>query len=91
MHYQAVTVSETAPTGRGTCDANHHRHMLELDDSGRPVVYLFPKDDYPVTAKQPVQPAIVFDGLCHDNDTEVPEIPAEERQILKPNATHPIT
>jgi hypothetical protein len=49
-----------ADTGTQDCGMDYHRHALDLDEHGKPVVN-----------KQKGEPDIVFDGLCHDEHENV--------------------
>jgi hypothetical protein len=42
-----------------TCGPNAHRHSIDKDDKGHYVVN-----------REKGEPDIVFDGLCHDNNSE---------------------
>jgi hypothetical protein len=46
--------------GTQDCGMDYHRHSLDLDEHGKPVVN-----------KQKGEPDIVFDGLCHDEQERV--------------------
>jgi hypothetical protein len=56
-----------ADTGTQDCGMDYHRHALDLDEHGKPVVN-----------KQKGEPDIVFDGLCHDEHENV----ARPRKVL---------
>lgn len=94
MPILAIALSSVTGTGFGSCTGDHHRHELQFDELGLPTVYSFPNEwgqrwnsDKNVWVVVP-QPDIVMDGLCHDNTSEVPEIPEEERKKLpKPDAS----